>query len=193
MQDKSRDKCLLNLLTKVKRHDIFEISNMYYEVFQLHAKLLKALSNPKRLEIVQLLREQELPVAEIQEMLDLPQGNLSQHLQVLRRAGVVKTRRNGKQIYYNVAHKNFIKASDLFREVLIERNKDQVSDIVFKKMADLVPLVSDHVCGMRVSPKTSPFAYKTNGNVFYFCGSGCYEKFKNNPKKYLKEVKNNDR
>lgn len=158
---------------------------MYYEVFQLHAKLLKALSNPKRLEIIQLIREQELPVAEIQKMLDLSQGNLSQHLQVLRAAGVVKTRRKGKQIYYSISHKNFIKASDLFREVLIERNKDSVSDIVFKKMSDLVPLTSDPVCGMRVSPKTSAFAYKNNGSEFYFCGSGCFEKFKKNPSRYI--------
>lgn len=165
---------------------------MYSRVFQLHAKLLKALSQPKRLEIIQLLREQELPVTEIQEMLDLPQGNLSQHLQILRQSDVVKTRRNGKQIYYSIAHKNFIKASDLFREILIEKHKDEVSDIVFRKMTDLVPLTSDPVCGMRVSPKTSAFAYKKNGDEFYFCGSGCFEKFKKYPKKFSKEVKNND-
>jgi ArsR family transcriptional regulator, virulence genes transcriptional regulator len=161
---------------------------MYYEVFLLHAKLLKALSNPKRLEILQLIREKEFPVAEIQEMLDLPQGNLSQHLQVLRAAGIVKTRRMGKQIYYSISHENFIKASDLFREVLIERNKDAVSDVVFKKMADLVPLTSDPVCGMRVSPKSSAFAYKNNGDEYYFCGSGCYENFKKYPKRYVKGV-----
>ena len=97
---------------------------MYYEVFQLHADLLKALSHPKRLEIIHLLRDQELSVNAMQEMLDLPQGNLSQHLMVLREAEVVKTRRNGKQIYYKVAHKNFIKASDAIREILIERHQD---------------------------------------------------------------------
>lgn len=154
---------------------------MYYEVFQLHAKLLKALSHPKRLEIIQLLREKELAVSEIQEMLDLHQGNLSQHLQILRNAGVVKTKRSGKQIYYSISHKNFIKASDLFREILIERNRDQVSDVVFKSMTELVPLASDPVCGMRVSPKTSSFAYKKDGKEYFFCGSGCFEKFK---KKY---------
>lgn len=165
---------------------------MYSKVFRLHANLLKALSHSKRLEIIQLLREQELPVAEIQEMLDLPQGNLSQHLQILRQSEVVKTRRNGKHIYYSIAHKNFIRASDLFREILIEKHKDEVSDIVFRKMTDLVPLTSDPVCGMRVSPKTSAFAYKKNGDEFYFCGSGCFEKFKKYPKKFSKEVKNND-
>ena len=159
---------------------------MYYKLFQLHAKLLKALANPKRLEIIQLIRDQELPVTEIQEMLDLPQGNLSQHLQVLRASGVVKTRRSGKQIYYSISHKNFINASDLFREVLMERNKGEISDIAFKKMVDLVPLASDPVCGMRVSPKTSSFALKSNGNEYYFCGSGCFKKFKNNPARYAK-------
>lgn len=157
---------------------------MYYKLFLLHSKLLKALASPKRLEIIQLIREQELPVTEIQEMLDLPQGNLSQHLQILRTSGVVKTRRSGKQIYYSIAHKNFIKASDLFREVLIERNRGEISDIAFKKMTDLVPLTSDPVCGMRVSPKTSAFALKNKSHEFYFCGSGCFEKFKNNPTRY---------
>ena len=157
---------------------------MYYKLFHLHAELLKALASSKRLEIIQLIREQELPVTEIQEMLDLPQGNLSQHLQVLRSAGVVKTRRSGKQIYYSISHKNFIKASDLFREVLIERHKDEISDIAFKKMVDLVPLVSDPVCGMRVSPKTSAFGLKIKSNDFYFCGSGCFEKFKKSSTRY---------
>ncbi len=151
---------------------------MYYEVFQLHAKLLKALSHPKRLEIIQLIREHELKVSEVQEMLNLPQANLSQHLQVLRESGIVKTRREGKQIYYSIAHKNFVQASDLLREVLIERNKANVADVVFEKMSSLVPLTLDPICGMRISPKTSAFAYKNSGEEFYFCGSGCYEKFK---------------
>lgn len=160
----------------------------YYEVFLSHSKLLKALANPKRLEIIQLIRDQELPVSEIQEMLDLPQGNLSQHLQILRKSGVAKTRKDGKQIYYSIAHKNFIKASDLFREILIERNKDEVSDVVFAKMTDLVPLTIDPVCGMRLSPKTSSFDSRINGNFYYFCASGCFETFNKNSKKYISNL-----
>jgi len=156
----------------------------YYEVFNLHAKLLKALSNPKRLEIIQLIRNQELSVTQIQEMLHLPQSNLSQHLHVLREAEVVRTRREGKQIYYSISHKNFIKASDLFREVLIERNKE-VSDLSVIKMADFLPLTTDPVCGMRISPKTSPFVYKDKKIHFFFCGSGCFEKFKKSPDRFM--------
>ena len=97
---------------------------MYHIIFKLHTQLLKALANEKRLEIIHLLRDQELTVSEIQTMLDLKQANLSQHLMVLRKLNVVTTRKDGKEIYYKLSHKNFIKASDLLREILIERHSD---------------------------------------------------------------------
>jgi len=158
---------------------------MYYKVFELHADLLKAMSHPKRLEIIQLLRNQELIVGEIQEMLDLHQANLSQHLMILRDAGVLETRRDGKQIYYGLAHKNFIKASDIIRDILIEKYKDDpLADEFAHKMDELVPLTSDPVCGMRLSPKTASYAHKHKRREYYFCAEGCLEKFKQNPEKY---------
>ncbi|OGK31393.1 hypothetical protein A3F29_01540 [Candidatus Roizmanbacteria bacterium RIFCSPHIGHO2_12_FULL_33_9] len=162
---------------------------MYSKLFQLHSKLLKSLAHSKRLEIIQLLREHSLPVQDIQEMLDLPQANLSQHLQILRESGVVKTKRDGKHIYYSIGHKNFIKASDLFREILIENNRDEVSSVAYKKMTELVPLTQDPVCKMRISPKTAAFVYKKKYHDFYFCGSGCLKIFKKNIKRYTKEMK----
>lgn len=164
---------------------------MYYEVFQLHAKLLKAMSHPKRLEIIHLLRNQELSVGKIQTMLDLPQANLSQHLQVLRETEVVKTRKEGKQIYYRLRHKNFILASDLLREILIEKyQKSPLADEFTAKMSELVPVTSDPVCGMRVSPKTASYAKKYKTKKIYFCAEGCLRKFKKNPQKYLSKRKN---
>ena len=56
---------------------------MYSQIFELHAHLLKAIAHPRRLEIIHLLRDQELPVGDIHTMLDLPQANISQHLMVL--------------------------------------------------------------------------------------------------------------
>lgn len=160
---------------------------MYQQVFKLHSQLLKALSHPKRLEIIHLLRDQELSVSQIQSMLDLPQANLSQHLIVLRDAKVVQTRRDGKQIYYQLAHKNFIKASDLLREILIDRYKDDsLADEFTQKMKDLVPLQTDPVCHMRVSPKTAAAVMKHKKTTYYFCASGCKKEFKTNPHKYLK-------
>jgi len=104
---------------------------------------------------------------------------------VLRDAGVVNAKRNGKQIHYSLSNKNFIKASDLIRQILIEKHKDdELADEFTIKMRELVPLTHDPVCDMRVSPKTASFAKKYKGKEYYFCASGCFEKFRKNPDKF---------
>lgn len=159
---------------------------MYNEMFELHSELLKALAHPRRLEIVQLLRDQELCVSDIYEMLELPQANISQHLMILRDAGVVTTKRDGKQILYTLANPKIIKASDLLREVLIEQHQgSELADNLTLKMKDLVPLVHDPVCKMRLSPKTASFSHTHEGAHYYFCASGCLKKFQGAPHKYV--------
>jgi len=159
---------------------------MYQEVFNLHADLLKALAHPKRLEIVHLLRDQTLNVTQIQTMLDLPQANLSQHLCVLRQKGVVTYKKEGKQILYRLTHQNFILANDLLREVLVEKySNSKIAQELSIKMTELVPLVIDPVCGMRLSPKTAAFALNHDGVHHYFCAAGCLSKFKANPLKFI--------
>ena len=159
---------------------------MYHKIFKLHAELLKALAHPKRLEILNLLRSGEMCVSDMQHMLDLPQGHLCQHLEILRNAGVAETRREGKQVFYKVAHADFIKASDLLREVLVE--KYQGDPIARELKADLsmwLPLKHDPVCGMRLSPKTASYAVKHGGEKYFFCAKGCLNKFKIAPQKFI--------
>jgi len=161
---------------------------MYQQIFELHAQLLKALAHPKRLEILQLIREKSLTVSDIQTMLDLPQCNVSQHLQILRESKVVSISKKGKQIFYKIADRKFIKACDLIREILISQNKNNhLADELTLKMTDLVPLTTDPVCGMRLSPKTASFARKHDGQNYYFCASGCLKEFTNNINKYTNE------
>jgi len=162
---------------------------MYAEIFEWQAEIYKSLANPKRLEIIHLLRNQELSVSQMMRMLNLPQANLSQHLQVLRDGGLVETRREGKEIYYRLAHKNLILASDLVREMLVDQHQGEegVEEELRMRMKDLVPLVVDPVCGMRLSPKTAAFALKHEGGMVYFCAAGCKEEFEKKPERYLKE------
>jgi DNA-binding transcriptional ArsR family regulator/YHS domain-containing protein len=160
---------------------------MYKQMFQLESDVISAIASPRRLEIVHLLREGELCVRDIEKMLDLPQANISQHLTVLRQAGVVKTHREGKKIFYKLAHDNFIKISDLIRDLLIDRYKNtDLCDEFCLKMKDLVPITHDPVCKMRVSPKTASYAHKHKDEDYYFCASGCLRKFKLNPEEYIK-------
>ncbi len=66
------------------------------------AKLMKALGNESRLMILCYLNDQELCVTELNRCLDLSQSALSQHLAVLRKDGLVKTRRASQTIYYSL-------------------------------------------------------------------------------------------
>lgn len=66
------------------------------------AKILKALSNERRLMIVCMLYEGEKSVGALEEIIGLSQSALSQHLARLRRDGVVKTRRDAQTIYYSL-------------------------------------------------------------------------------------------
>ncbi len=65
--------------------------------------LLKALANENRLMILCLLVEGEMTVSEINAQVDLSQSALSQHLAVLRKDGLVATRRESQIIYYRIA------------------------------------------------------------------------------------------
>lgn len=66
------------------------------------ARLLKAVANERRLLILCYLQESELSVTEMNEKLELSQSALSQHLAVLRRQKLVKTRKEGQTVYYRL-------------------------------------------------------------------------------------------
>ncbi len=66
------------------------------------AKLLKAVSNERRLLILCYLLESELSVTEMNEKLGLSQSALSQHLAVLRRQKLVKTRKEAQTVFYRI-------------------------------------------------------------------------------------------
>ncbi|MFN2541946.1 MAG: ArsR/SmtB family transcription factor [Chthoniobacterales bacterium] len=62
--------------------------------------LLRLLADPVRLRLLLLLEQEELSVAELQEILGMGQSRISSHLAQLKRAGVVEGRRAGKHVYY---------------------------------------------------------------------------------------------
>ncbi len=67
-----------------------------------NAELLKALANARRLDILVNLQKGELSVGALEKLVGLSQSALSQHLAVLRKTGIVKTRRDAQTIYYRL-------------------------------------------------------------------------------------------
>ena len=66
------------------------------------ARRLQLLSHPARLQIVTELRKKEACVSELQAVLDRPQPYISQQLCVLRQAGIVACRKEGRFVYYRL-------------------------------------------------------------------------------------------
>ena len=70
------------------------------------SNLLKTIANPYRLMILCTLIDGELSVGELNSRIDISQSTLSQHLAVLRRAGLVGTRREAQTIFYSLQSRN---------------------------------------------------------------------------------------
>lgn len=87
------------------------------EKYQQQASICKALANPTRLHLIEMLGRRECWASELQQGLGISKANLSQHLSVLRAAGVVSTQRDGKQLYCGIALPEVKQASLLLRNL----------------------------------------------------------------------------
>jgi DNA-binding transcriptional ArsR family regulator len=105
------------------------MTDLSSEFAQLHAHICKGLADPKRLLILNALRDGERSVTDLCAELDLPQANVSQHLAVLRERGLADTRRDGQRVFYSVTSPKIIAAMDLLREVMHENHAPNIAAI----------------------------------------------------------------
>lgn len=87
------------------------------EDHEIQAKLFKALMHPVRLAILDILREDEACVCHMEAILKLRQAYISQHLMILRDAGLVEDRRDGWNIYYRVSEPGIFELIDLAGQI----------------------------------------------------------------------------
>ncbi|HEY9478758.1 MAG TPA: metalloregulator ArsR/SmtB family transcription factor [Gemmatimonadaceae bacterium] len=95
------------------------------------AALFHALSDETRLAILEMLRDGERCVCELQTELDAAQSRLSFHLRVLKEAGLVADRREGRWSYYTLVPDAFGEAHDIVRALATERRPGKRSLRVF--------------------------------------------------------------
>jgi len=88
------------------------------ENLEFHAEFFKTFSNSKRLEIFDLLKEGEMTVDALSGRLEIPKTNVSQHLTLMRKMRILRTRRDGRNIYYRIANDKLIAACTLMHEAL---------------------------------------------------------------------------
>lgn len=94
------------------------------KVYELHASICQTLANPKRLQILDTLRDKEMSAGELGSELGIPKSNLSQHLSLLREKGIVATRRDGVSIFYRLSNPKVLEAFDIMRQILFEQIRE---------------------------------------------------------------------
>ena len=90
------------------------------KVYTVLAKLVKAMANPHRLEIIDLLGQTERSVEEIATETGMSVANASQHLQILKQSNLVQIKRNGNFILYRLASDNVYRSWNDLRQAGIE-------------------------------------------------------------------------
>ena len=91
------------------------------EVIRLQAEVLRTLAHPRRLEIIHRLAEGPCEVGRLAAALGISQPNVSQHLAVLRAAGLVDAERDGREVRYHLTDPDVVTACVLMRGVLQRR------------------------------------------------------------------------
>src|SRR5437588_1611000 len=116
---------------------------------------LRLIADPTRLRMLLLLRQEELSVAELQQILGMGQSRISSHLAQLKRAGVVEDRRAGKNVYYGASENGQdsrrARIAELTRTLareLPETTRDRTAlKLVLRKRQDKVREYFDELAG----------------------------------------------
>ena len=117
--------------------------------------LLRLLADPTRLRLLLLIEQEELSVAELQQILGMGQSRISSHLAQLKRAGVVADRRVGKNVYYGANHngqnakrERVAEITRLLARELPEGSRDRTSlKLVLQKRQDKARKYFDELAG----------------------------------------------
>ena len=98
------------------------------EITILQADVLKTLASPRRLEILHVLARGPVEVGRLADAIGTTQPNVSQHLAVLRVAGIVEAERDGREVRYRLADPDVMVACGIMRGVL-ERRLRRLADL----------------------------------------------------------------
>ena len=99
---------------------------MQGKIAQLKADLFKALAHPTRIRILQLLSDGEHCVCDIFEQLNVEQANTSQHLSLMKKHGVLQSRKEGLRVIYSIKHPEILEILNIADGVL----RKQVDEIM---------------------------------------------------------------
>ncbi len=102
-------------------------NNIKKSIFQAQAEICASLSNGKRLQIIDLLGDEELSFGELSNKLNIEKPNLAQHLFVLKERGIIEMRRQGRNTFYRISDSRVNEACQMMRKVLMDQIRKKMA------------------------------------------------------------------
>jgi rhodanese-related sulfurtransferase/DNA-binding transcriptional ArsR family regulator len=103
--------------------------NFKPQLYEQFARIGKALGNGNRLEMLEFLAQGERSVESLANVANLSVANASQHLQLLRQSGLVKSRKDAQRVYYSISDDSVMELLDLVRKTA-QKNLAEVDMII---------------------------------------------------------------
>ncbi len=94
---------------------------MQEKIAQYKADIFKAIAHPTRIRILELLRNGEHCVCDIFEQLNVEQANTSQHLALMKKQGVLQSRKEGLRVIYSIKYPEIIELLKLADQILFKQ------------------------------------------------------------------------
>ena len=112
-----------------KQLNMMNTPNKKSKAYDLQAEIFKVLTHPARLAILDILRDGEHCVCHMEAWLGFRQAYISQQLSVLRQAGLIRDRRDGWNIYYQIADERIYLVLDQVREMTGSKAVELISPV----------------------------------------------------------------
>ena len=87
-------------------------------LYQVKAEFFRTLGHPARIRVLEILKGGERPVSELLPEVGIEASHLSQQLGVMRRAGIIQSRKVGANVYYSVGDPNLFELLDVAKRII---------------------------------------------------------------------------
>ncbi len=122
------------------------MANYKNNSFDSLLNIIKALSDSNRLRILISLADRELCVCQIVELLQLAPSTVSKHLLIMKHAGILNSRRDGRWIYYSIPEGLNSEQNDLLSAIRASIKNDKTILQDSKRMKEILKLDTEQLC-----------------------------------------------
>jgi ArsR family transcriptional regulator, virulence genes transcriptional regulator len=93
------------------------------DMIKLQSELCKTFTNPFRMQIIKLLYKKEMQASELIQATEMSKANLSQHMAILVKNGIVDSKKEGRTVYYSLSDPKIRQACSIMQDIMVNTIK----------------------------------------------------------------------